>query len=84
VAISEVVMMRLVATCVAPLGVVGISAAAWAGPSVCVGSITDVELLHRVKQDAYFILNAPLGRRLRIEYNGCGYFIHVGEHPPTS
>jgi hypothetical protein len=35
------------------------------------------------KADAYFIHNAPLGRRLRIEHNGCGYFIHAGEHSPT-
>ena len=77
-------MMRLIATCVSTLGVVGMCAPALAGPSVCVGSITDVELLHRVRQDAYFTHNAPLSKHVRIEYNGCGYFIHIGEHSPTS
>ena len=79
-------MTRLITTCVATLGILGLSAPVLAGPSVCVASITDVELLHRVKQDAYFTRNAPLSRRVRIEYDfdSCGYRIHVGEHSPAS
>jgi hypothetical protein len=76
--------MRLVATCVSALGVFAISAPALAGPAVSIGSISYLELQHRVKQDAYFTRNAPLGKRLRIEYDGCGYRIHVGEHSATS
>jgi hypothetical protein len=56
------------------------SAPAWAGPYVCVSTITEPELLHRVKQDAYFAHGTPPGKRLRIEYDGCGYRIHVGEN----
>lgn len=37
-----------------------------------------------VRQDAYFTHNAPLSKRLRMEYDGCGYRIHVGEHSPSS
>src|SRR5262249_24448187 len=83
-ALAEVVMKVVIAACTATLGVIGSSASAWAGPSVCVGSITDVELLHRVKQDAYFTHNAPVGKRLRLEYHGCGYRFHVGEPPPAA
>jgi hypothetical protein len=63
------------AACIAP---------AWAGPYVCVSTITEPELLHRVKQDAYFVHGTPAGKRLRIEYDGCGYRIHVGEGSPKS
>ncbi len=75
--------MKFIATGIAALGVLAVVPAAWAD-SVCVGSLTDVELLHRVKQDAYFTHNTPLGKRLRIEYDGCGYRIHVGEHTQAS
>ena len=49
-------------------------------------SLTDVEILHRVRQDPYFTRNEPLGKNVRIEYeyNGCGYRIHVGERSPAS
>jgi hypothetical protein len=57
---------------------------AWAGPYVCLGTISEPELVHRVKQDAYFTHGAPLGKRLRIEYDGCGYRVYVGEGSPKS
>jgi hypothetical protein len=49
-------------------------------------SLTEVEILHRVRQDSYFTHNAPLGNNVRIEYEsrGCGYRIHVGERSPGS
>jgi len=74
-------MMRIAATSVLILGAV---APAWAGPYVCVRTITDVEIVHRVKQDPYFTHTTPPGKRLRLEYDGCGYRIHVGEGSPTS
>lgn len=77
-------MKRLIPRCVTALGLFGIAATAWAGPAVCVGSLSDVEVLHRVKQDGYFTHNTPLGKRLRLEYDGCGYRVHVGEHSPAS
>jgi hypothetical protein len=82
--IREFVMVKLFARCGLALGGVSVSAAAIAGPSVCIDTITEIELVHRVKQDAYFTHNAPLGKRLRIEYDGCGYRIHVGEGSPNS
>jgi hypothetical protein len=77
-------MVKLFARCGLALGSVSMSAAAMAGPSICVETITEIELVHRVKQDAYFTHNAALGKRLRIEYAGCGYRIHVGEGSPNS
>jgi hypothetical protein len=77
-------MMKLVAAVVLALGLVGAAAPGWAGPYLCVRTITDVELVHRVKQDAYFTHAAPPGKRLRLEYDGCGYRIHVGEGSPGS
>jgi len=64
--------------------VFGAVAPAWAGPYVCVRTITDVEIVHRVKQDAYFTHSAQPGKRLRLEYDGCGYRVHVGEGSPAS
>ena len=63
------VMIRRFARCALGLGGIGVSAAAMAGPSVCLDTISELELVHRVKQDAYFTHNAPLGKRLRIEYD---------------
>ena len=79
-------MARLFATCVSTFAAIAASAPAWSDPAVCVGSLTDVEILHRVRQDAYFTRNAPLSRHLRIDYDydGCGYRIHVGEHSPAA
>ena len=77
-------MMRLIAKSVLALGIFGAAAPAWAGPYVCVSTITDVELMHRVKQDAYFVHGSPPGKRLRLEYDGCGYRVHVGEGSPNS
>lgn len=74
-------MMRTVAISVLLFGAV---APAWAGPYVCVRTITDVEIVHRVKQDAYFTRASPPGKRLRLEYDGCGYRVHVGEGSPAS
>jgi hypothetical protein len=61
------------------LALIGVfaSSAAIAGPAVCLDTITGVELVHRVKQDAYFTHNTPAGKRLQIESDGCGYRIHV-------
>lgn len=75
-------MRKLLAQCGLALGSAGASMAAVAGPSLCLDTIPEIELVHRVKQDAYFTHNAPLGKRLRIEYDGCGYRIHVGEGSP--
>src|SRR5262249_51787631 len=82
----KVVMTRLFAICLAAFGIIGTRAPAWADPAVSVGSLTDVEILNRVRQDAYFTRNAPLSRHLRIDYDydGCGYRIHVGEHSPAA
>jgi len=77
-------MMKLIARSGLALGSISVSAAAMAGPSVCIESITEIELMHRVRQDAYFTHNTPVGKRLRIEYDGCGYRIHVGEGSPNS
>lgn len=76
-------MTRVVAARAATLGILAVTAPAWAS-SVCLHALTDIELLHRVRQDAYFTHNAPLSKRLRLEYDGCGYRVHVGEHSPTS
>ena len=77
-------MLKHFARCGLALGSASVSAAALAGPSLCIDTITEIELVHRVKQDAYFTHNAPLGKRLRIEYEGCGYRIHVGEGSPNA
>jgi len=78
-------MKKLIVTCTLVLELIA-SAPAWADPSICVHALTDVEILSRVRQDAYFTRNAPLGRHLRLDYDyaGCGYRVHVGEHSPTS
>ena len=74
-------MIRTVAISVLALGAV---TPAWAGPYVCVRTITDVEIMHRVKQDSYFTHARPAGKRLRLEYDGCGYRVHVGEGAPAA
>jgi len=74
-------MMKRVAVGLLSLG--GIAPAV-AGPYVCLRGITGPELLHRVKQDAYFTHGAPPGKNLRVENDGCGYRIHVGEGSPRS
>ena len=38
----------------------------------------------RVKQDAYFRHKPPDRRALRLEYDGCGYRVHVGESSPDA
>jgi len=70
-------MAKRLAQCTLVLICVGPGTAAMAGPAVCLDTITDIELRHRVKQDTYFTHNAPAGKRLRIESDGCGYRIHV-------
>ena len=62
------------------LGGACIGTPAVAGPSICTGTMTELELVHRVRQDAYFTHDAPLGKRLRVEYDGCGYRIRVGSN----
>ncbi len=76
--------MRLIANSVLTLGVAFAATPALAGPYVCLSTISEPELVHRVKQDAYFVRGAPPGKNLRIEYDGCGYRIHVGEGSPNS
>jgi hypothetical protein len=75
----EFVTLKDIAGCVLASGGASLTAAAFAGPSVCIDTITQIELVHRVRQDAYFTHNAASGQRLRIEYDGCGYRILVGE-----
>jgi hypothetical protein len=76
-------MMRLIASSALTLGVV-FATPTWAGPYVCLSTISEPELVHRVKQDSYFVHGTPPGKNLRIEYDGCGYRIHVGEGSPNS
>jgi hypothetical protein len=83
-AFREIVMMRLIANSTFVLGVACIVAPAWAGPYVCLSTISEPELMHRVKQDSYFARGTPPGKNLRVEYDGCGYRIHVGEGSPNS
>lgn len=71
-------MNRVIATSVLAIGVAGVATPVWAGPYVCLHTISEVEIMHRVKQDAYFTHGAPPGKRLRVEYDGCGYRVHVG------
>jgi hypothetical protein len=66
------------------LGGVIASMAARADPYICVGGMTDVDVLFHVRQDAYFRHKPLTGKRLRIEYDGCGYRIHVGESSPNA
>jgi len=63
-------MMRLIANSALILGV-AFAAPAWAGPYVCLSTITEPELMHRVKQDSYFVRGTPPGKNLRMEYDGC-------------
>ena len=77
-------MMRFLPISVLILSVAWTAVSAWAGPYVCLSTISEPELVHRVKQDAYFVHGAPPGKNLRIEYDGCGYRIHVGEGSSNS
>ena len=77
-------MKRLVARGLLLLAFACASAPTWAGPYVCLGTISEPELVHRVKQDAYFTHGAPFGKHLRIEVDGCAYRVHVGEGSPRS
>ena len=82
--LREFVMLIHLARCSLALGSAGLSAAACAGPSLCTDAMTELELVHRVKQDAYFTHNAALGKHLQIEYDGCGYRIRVGRNSPNA
>jgi len=77
-------MKRSIAVSALALGILQAAMPARATPYLCIRTITDVELMHRVKQDAYFMHGAPLGKRLRLEYDGCGYRVHVGEGTPQA
>jgi hypothetical protein len=79
-------MKKFIVTCMAGLMLIGVSARTRADPSICVHALTDVEILFRVRQDAYFTRNAQLARHMRIDYDSadCGYRIHVGEPSPAS
>lgn len=66
------------------LGSLVLAAPARADPHVCVGAMSDIEVLFRVRHDAYFRRKPLDGRRLRMEYDGCGYRVHVGESSSTA
>jgi hypothetical protein len=77
-------MIRLIANSALTLGIACVATPAWAGPYVCLSTISEPELVHRVKQDSYFVHGTPPGKNLRVKYDGCGYRIHVGEGSPNS
>lgn len=77
-------MSKTFAACALALGGIVTGAPALADPSVCLGAMTDIEVLFHVRQDAYFSRNPLDGRHLRIEYDGCGYLVHVGQSSPAS
>ena len=66
------------------LGCVIIGSPAKANSYICIGAMTEIEILFHVKRDAYFSHKPLDGKALRIEYDGCGYRVHVGESSPTS
>ena len=76
-------MAKRLAQCALALMCAHAGTAAISGPAVCIDTITDIELRHRVKQDTYFTHNDPAGKRLRIESDGCGYRIHVVADPSS-
>jgi hypothetical protein len=63
------------------LGAVAAAGPAWADPYICVGALSDVEVLFHVRKDAYFRHNPLAGRNLRVEYAGCGYRVYVERSP---
>lgn len=79
----ENVMLNKLAPLALALGVVTI-APAKADPYICVGAMTVVDVLFHVRQDAYFRNNPLAGKTMRVEYDGCGYRIHVGESSPNA
>jgi hypothetical protein len=78
----EIAMMKRLATYALVLGAAGASAFANADPYICVGAMTDVEVLFHVRHDAYFSRKPLHGKTLRIEYAGCGYHVYVGGKSP--
>lgn len=66
------------------LGSAVAGAPAHADPYICVGGMTDVEVLFHVRHDAYFRHEPLAGKSLRLEYDGCGYRLYVGESSPGS
>lgn len=81
---ESMAMFRQFATCALMLGGALCDFTANADPAVCVGALTDVEILFHVKQDSYFVRKPLDGKSLRIEYDGCGYRVHVGESSSRS
>ena len=75
-------MLRKLAPCALVLAGATVGAPATADPAICVGALTDIEVLFHVKQDSYFVHHPLDGRTLRVEYDGCGYRVHVGESTP--
>jgi hypothetical protein len=71
-------MLKAFATRGLAFAIVAVSAPANADPHICIGAMTDVEVLFHVRHDAYFGRKPLEGRRLRLEYDGCGYRVHVG------
>ena len=76
---SKATMPSKSATFSLAIGCATVCAPAIADPSICVGALTDIEVLFHVKQDAYFIQHPLDGKSLRVEYDGCDYRVHVGE-----
>ena len=76
--------MKLLASSAVALGAAVAATPAAAGPDVCIGAMTDVQVLFHVRHAAYFADKPPDKRHMRIEYVGCGYRIHVGESAPNA
>lgn len=76
--------LRQVVACALVLGETGAALPSRADPAICIGALTDIEVLFHVRQDAYFVRKPLDGRSLRIEYDGCGYRVHVGESSQRS
>lgn len=74
-------MIKSFATSALVFGILSCAVPARADPYICVGAMTDVEVLFHVRKDAYFKHNPLDGKNLRIEYAGCGYRIHVETSP---
>lgn len=80
---SRNAMLKKILPLALALGLV-VVAPARADPYICVGAMTEVDVLFHVRQDPYFRNNPLAGKALRVEYDGCGYRIHVGESSPNA
>jgi hypothetical protein len=78
----SMVPARYLATALLLVGVAS-AAPACAEPQICVGAMTDIDVMFRVKQDGYF-KQRPAARILGLDYDGCGYRIRAGSGAPNS